>query len=161
VEYLAQIGRDHLQRYGDQTAGLDGRRRDLRAAMCAIQEYEQGLSLHFLEHMHAIDGLRLYGISDRARAEERVPTFAITIDDWTPQRLAGGLGERGFATWAGHYYALSLVERLGRAEHGGMLRIGGAHYNTTDEIDRLFAALKDVCATPQQDVARQQGQPES
>jgi selenocysteine lyase/cysteine desulfurase len=144
VEYLAQIGRDHLDRYADQTAGLTNRRRELRAAMCAIQEYEQLLSLYFLDHMQRVSGLRLYGIRDRQRIHERVPTFAISLEGRSPQQVAQALGERGIAAWAGHYYALALVERLGRAEQGGMLRIGCAHYNTVDELDRLFMTLKTL-----------------
>jgi cysteine desulfurase family protein (TIGR01976 family) len=144
VNYLAQIGHDHADQYADQTVGLTGRRRDLRAAMLAIRDYEQQLSRHFLEYIQDIPSLQLYGIADRDRVAERVPTFAITLDDWMPQQLAVALAKRGFATWAGHYYALELVERLGRSDQGGMLRIGCAHYNTVEEIDRLFDALRDL-----------------
>jgi cysteine desulfurase family protein (TIGR01976 family) len=145
VDYLAQIGRDHADRYSDQLANLDGRRRALRAGMLAVQEYEQSLSLCFLEQMERVPGLRLFGIADAARMNERVPTFAITTEGRSPQQLAQALGERGIATWAGHYYALALVERLGRwPDHGGMLRIGCAHYNTAEELDRLFEVLTDI-----------------
>ena len=46
--------------------------------------------------------------------------------------------------WDGNYYALNVTERLGVEESGGMVRIGLVHYNTSDEVDRLLAALKDV-----------------
>ena len=141
VEYLQGIGRDHLERYIDPTQSLIGRRRELRAAMLAIREYEQTLSRHFLAAIHAIPGLRLWGIADPARAGERVPTFAVTIEGRSPEALSVALAKAGFATWSGHYYALALVERLGLLEHGGMLRIGAAHYNTPDEIDAITTAL--------------------
>jgi len=145
VEYLAAIGREHADRYADQVAGLVDRRRDLRAAMLAIQDYEQALSLHFLDQRERIPTMHVYGLTDAARVTERVPTFAVTIDGYTPQQLAQALGERGIATWAGHYYALALVERLGRwPDNGGMLRIGCAHYNTPNEIDRLFDTLEAI-----------------
>lgn len=148
VNYLAGLGRDHAERYHNETFAFgdqaSSRRRDLRAAMLAIRDYEQMLSRHFLEQMHQVAGLELHGISSLERLNERVPTFAVTIEGWTPQQLASALGERGFATWCGHYYALELVERLGRLESGGMLRIGCAHYNTTAEIDALFAALNEI-----------------
>lgn len=144
VRYLAGIGRDHLDRYADQLHGLDGQRRDVRAAMLALRDHEQALSRHFLANMQRVPGLHLHGIADPSRVAERVPTFAITLDGFSPQQLSSVLAERGFATWAGHYYALSLVERLGRLDSGGMLRIGCAHYNTTDEIDALFAALHEI-----------------
>ncbi len=144
VEYLAAIGRTHAERYAGQTNSLSGRRRDLRAAMLAIRDYEQHLSRHFLNNLSRVPGITLYGIAEPARIHARVPTFAITVEGRSPQQLAAALGERGIATWAGHYYALALVERLGRLDRGGMLRIGCAHYNTTDEIDTLFEALNAI-----------------
>jgi selenocysteine lyase/cysteine desulfurase len=56
------------------------------------------------------------------------------------------LAERGIFCWDGNYYALTLMERLGLEEHGGALRIGMAHYNTAEEIDRLLAALQEMTA---------------
>lgn len=144
VEYLAEIGRDHLDHYQAEIGELSGRRRDLRAAMLAIRDYERQLSRHFLEQMQCVAELELYGIGDPERVAERVPTFAVTLPGQTPQQLSAALGERGFTTWAGHYYALALVERLNKHETGGMLRIGCAHYNTITEIDAIFAALNEI-----------------
>ncbi len=145
VEYLAGIGRDHRERYSTEITGFEGRRRDLRAAMLAIRDYEQQLTQHFLGNFQQIADIQLYGIAEPQHVAERVPTFAVTIGGWTPQQLAAALAERGFATWAGHYYALALVERLGVDPAGGMLRIGCAHYNTHAELDALFDALADIC----------------
>ncbi|MFN5368704.1 MAG: cysteine desulfurase-like protein, partial [Roseiflexaceae bacterium] len=44
----------------------------------------------------------------------------------------------------GNYYAVNLTERLGLEDKGGMVRIGLIHYNTTAEVDRLIAALKEL-----------------
>jgi selenocysteine lyase/cysteine desulfurase len=41
----------------------------------------------------------------------------------------------------GNFYALSVTERLGLEEKGGLLRVGLVHYNTQEEIDRLMNAL--------------------
>ncbi len=144
VEYLQSIGRDHLDSYSQQTMGLSGRRQELRAAMLAIRDYEQHLSRHFLDALQALRGSRLWGIGDPARVAERVPTFAVTIEGYSAYDLSAALATRGFATWAGHYYALALVERLGLLQSGGMLRIGAAHYNTVDEIDAIVGALREI-----------------
>jgi cysteine desulfurase family protein (TIGR01976 family) len=146
VEYIQSIGRDHLQEYQDQTGDMVGRRQELRAGMLAIRDYERELSSHFLRAVRDLPGARLYGIADPDRVEQRVPTFALTLPGRTPQVLAADLGKRGFATWAGHYYALSLVERLGLMASGGMLRVGAAHYNTVDELDALLSALGELAA---------------
>lgn len=146
VSYLQDIGRAHLEPYRAQTAGLAGRRQELRAGMLAIRDYEQQLSRHFLDALSELPRARLFGIGDRERVDERVPTFAITVEGHAPLDLSAALGRRGIATWAGHYYALALVERLEQLESGGMLRIGAAHYNTVDEIDQVIAVLHEITA---------------
>ena len=73
-----------------------------------------------------------------------MPTVAITIEGHTPRALAEALGERGIFCWDGNYYALTLMERLGLEESGGALRIGLAHYNTAEEVDRLLTALHEI-----------------
>jgi selenocysteine lyase/cysteine desulfurase len=54
------------------------------------------------------------------------------------------LGRRGFFTWDGNYYALNLTEHLDLERDGGFLRIGLAHYNTLEEVDRFLAALREI-----------------
>ncbi|MFY9977279.1 MAG: hypothetical protein WAK22_03550, partial [Candidatus Sulfotelmatobacter sp.] len=78
----------------------------------------------------------------------RCPTLAIRAinqtKNTTPLALATQLGERGFFTWDGNYYALNLTERLNVESSGGFLRIGLAHYNTLEEVERLLVALIEV-----------------
>ena len=62
----------------------------------------------------------------------------------TPLELATRLGERGIFTWDGNYYALNLTERLDVEKDGGFLRIGLAHYNTAEEVERLLQALREI-----------------
>jgi cysteine desulfurase family protein (TIGR01976 family) len=102
----------------------------------AIQAHERELGQRFL------DGLpppyRLYGVPSM---EGRVPTFAVTHPDRSPEELAARLGERDIATWPGNYYAVEVMERLSLPD--GTLRIGFVHYNTHDEVDRVLTALRD------------------
>ncbi|HYF65234.1 MAG TPA: aminotransferase class V-fold PLP-dependent enzyme, partial [Herpetosiphonaceae bacterium] len=58
--------------------------------------------------------------------------------------IAERLGADGIAVWNGHYYALELVERLGLFETGGMVRVGLAHYNTREEIDRMLNLIESM-----------------
>jgi len=57
------------------------------------------------------------------------------------------LANAGICAWDGNYYALELMERLGIEATGGALRLGLAHYNTTEEIDRCVAVLNEVART--------------
>ena len=130
VDYLAQLGE-----------GND-RRGQLRSAMQRIKQYEQQISQRLLAGITAVSGLKLYGISDVERLDERTPTFAVSLDGYTPQQVAARLGEQGIFVWSGHYYAIAVMERLGLLDQGGLVRIGFVHYNTLAEVDRVLNALE-------------------
>jgi selenocysteine lyase/cysteine desulfurase len=70
-----------------------------------------------------------------------VPTVSISIAGVHPRAAAEDLGRHGLFVWDGDFYATGLIERLGRAEAGGVLRIGLVHYNTAVEVDRVVAAV--------------------
>ena len=88
--------------------------------------------------------MTFYGIQDAAKFEQRTPTVAIRMEGHTPRELANRLGERGIFAWDGNYYAIDLAERLGVQSSGGMLRIGLAHYNTAEEVERLLGELRKL-----------------
>lgn len=143
LDYLAWLGRE----MGDPAAtGAHGRRAELLAAMTAIRTYESALFARLVAGLVRIPGLRLWGIADPARSAERTPTAAVTLDGVHPRDAAIALGGRGIATWDGDFYATGLIERLGLAGSGGVLRIGIAHYTTADEVDRLLDGLTAVAA---------------
>jgi len=137
VEYLADLGRR-------MDPSVQTRRAALLAAYGAIQHHERSLAEHLIRGLLAIPGLKLYGISDPKRFNQRCPTIAVRIAGHTPLKLATKLGELGFFTWDGNYYALNLAERLNVEKTGGFLRIGLVHYNTADEVDRFLTALREI-----------------
>ena len=137
VDYIADLGR----RVDPRAAT---RRSAIVAAFEAIHAYEHGLMERMIAGLVRIPSLKLYGITEPARFEERCPTLAVRVVDWTPLALATALGDRGFFTWDGNYYALNLTERLDVEKSGGFLRIGLVHYNTVEEVDRLLGALREI-----------------
>jgi cysteine desulfurase family protein (TIGR01976 family) len=137
VDYLADLG-------GDTPAG---RRERLVRAMHAITAHEAGLSQRFMEGVAGIPGLHLWGITDAARIAERTPTFGITSTRRSPLEMATALGDTGICAWNGHFYAQALIERLGLADSGGVLRLGFVHYNTAAEVDRTLDALDVIVRT--------------
>jgi selenocysteine lyase/cysteine desulfurase len=161
VEYLADLGRGpnkmrvpHPSRFskgGNDDAGTSGvneRRAAIEAAYRAIHEHESGLLKRVIAGLLKIPGLKIYGITDPARFNERCATLAVRIDSGkpghTPPELSTKLGDRGFFTWDGNYYALNLTEHLEVEKSGGFLRIGLVHYNTMEEVDRLLKALQEI-----------------
>ena len=144
VEYLADVGVSHG---GASSSASLGQR--VRAAMTAIRGYEMGLYRRLVDGLETIDGLSLYGITDRDRFSDRTPTAALTIDGHSPRAISEALGRDGIATWDGDFYATGLIERLGLATSGGVVRIGLTHYNTAEEVDRVVASIAGVAeATP-------------
>jgi cysteine desulfurase family protein (TIGR01976 family) len=148
TDYLRDVGRA----YGDVTgaagaADASERRRELVAGMTAIVDYERGLVARLIAGLRSIAGVTIHGITDPARAHERVPTVSISLADVHPRSAAEVLGRRGIFVWDGDFYATGLIERLGRAESGGVLRIGLVHYNTADEVDRTLETLEDIVRT--------------
>ena len=120
------------------------RRAAILAAHEAIHQHERKMTEKMITGLLAIPGLKLYGISDPRRFENRCATFVVRIEGHTPLELATKLGERGFFTWDGNYYALNLTEQLDVERLGGFLRIGLAHYNTMEEVERLLGALQEI-----------------
>lgn len=142
MEYLQWFA-DHI---ADASAPLPTHLRSLRAnqiskAMNASTAYEQDLCQYLIRGVTQIKGVRLFGIPEPERANQRVPTIAIRLDGQHPHDTAARLGQNGICVWDGNYYAINLTERLGVEETGGMVRIGLSHYNTRAEIDRLLNVL--------------------
>jgi cysteine desulfurase family protein (TIGR01976 family) len=112
----------------------------------AIAAHERVLATRFLEGVARIPGVRLIGIADPERVDERTPTFAIRVRGQHPQETSAALARRGIFTWDGHYYAIEVFDRLGLLHSGGAVRIGFCHYHTLDEVDRVLEALQELAA---------------
>ena len=145
LEYLEWVGENfggvYAEIYTDRYAG---RGLHLRQAMATIRAYEYAISRTVIDTLKAIPGLRLYGLDDVRRLEERVPTFAFTMEGYSPRQIAEKLAEQKIYVWDGNYYALAVTERLGVEESGGMVRVGPVHYNTLEEIERLGEILRSM-----------------
>jgi cysteine desulfurase family protein (TIGR01976 family) len=139
VDYIAEVGRRC-------EPGVKDRRAALMAAYRATRQHEMALLAQLVPGLLAIPGLRFFGISDPKRFSERCSTVSVRLAHHAPVEVAAFLGERGIFTWDGNYYALNLTERLGVEQTGGLLRIGLVHYNTSEEVDRLLAALREFAA---------------
>ncbi len=110
--------------------------------MAAIQAYEYEISRALLDVLEETPGVTIYGLTDRKRLEERVPTMSFTLKDRHPRQVAEELDKQDVYVWDGNYYALAVTERLGLEDNGGLVRVGPVHYNTVGEIHRFGEALE-------------------
>lgn len=129
VDYLASLGE-----------GAD-RRQQLVSAFGLIGQHEASLGRRFLTGISRMPKIRLFGLD---MVEGRTPTFAIDVEGWKPNDVSVELGQRGLFVWAGDYYAVEPMQRLGLLERGGLVRIGFVHTNTAEEVDRLLEELSSL-----------------
>ncbi len=143
LEYFEWVGRsfgaEALEGLSGQ--GYQGRCLELKKGMTAIRAYELELNRALLAALQSVPGLRVFGITDLRCLDQRVATFSFRLKDLPPRRVAELLAKEEIYVWDGNYYALGVTERLGLEESGGMVRVGGVHYNTFDEVERLKEAL--------------------
>lgn len=145
MEYFEWIGKAFGNVYTEKYQGrYQGRRLELKKAMAAIRAYEYEISRAMISILKGIPGVRIYGPDDVRELEKRVPTFAFTMEGYSPRQIAEILAEENIYVWDGNYYALAVTERLGVEQHGGMVRVGPVHYNRVDEIERLGEVLSSL-----------------
>lgn len=120
---------------------------DKHDAMSHVKDYEATLSRRFLTQLFdRVPGVGLYGLRQPSDVHRRTPTFALTLANRTPREVAEALGNEGIFVGDGHYYAIAVVDRLGLSDKGGVVRLGFAHYNTPDEVDRVISALAKIAS---------------
>lgn len=124
VDHLASLGRG-----SDRVTRLDD-------AFMGIRAHESSIGKRFLDAIPP--RVRVWG---RQSMEGRVSTFAISVSDRTAAEVADRLASAGLAVWAGHYYAIEPMRRLGLLESGGLVRIGFVNTTTAAEVDRLLDTL--------------------
>jgi len=148
LEYLEWVGKTYggEQEEGLREQGYAGRRMELKKAMTAIRAHEFEVSRALLSTLASVPGLRLYGLADPRRVEERVPTFSFRLKGKHPRAVAEALAKEDIYVWDGNYYALAVTERLGVEDSGGMVRVGAVHYNTLEEVARLGEALMRIAS---------------
>jgi cysteine desulfurase family protein (TIGR01976 family) len=137
VDYLADLGRSLVE---NQSLS---RRQGLQEAYAAIGAYERKLLAKLLAGLQQSEEIKVWGITDPARFDYRLPTVSITHDRISSSELAQRLGDAGIFVWQGNFYALAVTESLG-LEPEGMVRIGLVHYNTETEVERLLNTLSQL-----------------
>jgi cysteine desulfurase family protein (TIGR01976 family) len=135
IEYLTDLGCPGVP--------TTVRRSALLAAYGTIIPHERFLARKLIRGLTETPGVKVWGITDPNRLTERVPTVSFTHERHTPLAVAEHLAKRGIFVWHGNFYAPSATEDLG-LEPNGMVRVGILHYNTTEEVQRLLAALGEL-----------------
>lgn len=143
IDYIADLGQAYGAPYAGEFSAFSGRKLDLKTGMAAAGAYERELVTHLIDVIRRQDGVFIAGITDAAHYHHRVPTIVFTLERRTPEQIATHLASHDIYVWDGNYYAVEIMARLGRSQQG-MVRVGLAHYNTHEEIDRFETVLNQL-----------------
>ena len=123
-------------------AGIEAAARFLiEEGMDHLAAAEAGVFSSLLEGLQSIRGVKVWGSQT---LEGRVPTAAFTIEGVHPAEASKALGTKNIAVWDGHNYAVEVVDQLGLADSGGVIRAGISRYVELPDVDRLLAAVADL-----------------
>jgi selenocysteine lyase/cysteine desulfurase len=112
---------------------------DSFGGMESIRQYERALGERMLDGFLSDERVTVYGVQTM---ESRVPTFLVNVEGVPAGAVEERLSAKGIGVWARTTFSsVGLHERLGWGE---AVRVGIAHYNTQDEVDRLLTALAEL-----------------
>lgn len=101
-----------------------------------IQNYEKKLLDYATTKLTSLDGLKLYGA-----AENKVCIFSFLLDNVHPYDTGMILDKMGIAVRVGHHCTQPLWDHY---KIEGSARASLVFYNTIEEIDSLYEALKKI-----------------
>lgn len=116
------------------------RRERLAASMGALESHEDALIGRLWAGLEQVPGVRIF-----SNAAHRTPTVLFEVSGIASADLSADLAAAGVNAPAGHFYAVEASGRLGLGGHGAV-RAGLAPYSSTDDVDRLIAAVRDAQA---------------
>lgn len=102
--------------------------------LAAVQAHERALMERALQHAHELDGFQLIG-----NANDKIGVLSFLLEGCHPADIGFILDKQGIAIRTGDHCAQPLMRRLGVP---GTARASFSIYNTIEEIDALFIALK-------------------
>ena len=111
----------------------------LEEGMDQVAAAEAAVFEPLLTGLQSISGVTVYGPAGMAG---RTPTAAFTIQGVAPLEAAKALAAQKIAVWDGHNYAVEVVESLGLASTGGVVRAGLARYIDLDDVQRLLHVVE-------------------
>ncbi|MCC5827170.1 SufS family cysteine desulfurase [Alkalimonas sp.] len=102
--------------------------------LTAVQAHERRLLDYATEQAHSFDGLQIVGT-----AADKIGVFSFLLEGSHPADVGFLLDKQGIAIRTGSHCAQPLMQRLGVP---GTARASFSVYNTLQEVDALFIALK-------------------
>ncbi|MEE4015152.1 cysteine desulfurase-like protein [Roseibium sp. FZY0029] len=115
----------------------------IEAAYSAMAAQETALTSRFLDWANRHPDITIIGRNTVGNGN-RISTISFTVEGWSPEAVCRKIDGYHVAIRHGDFHSRRLVERLGLADAGGVVRLSMVHYNTLEEVDRLTAALDET-----------------
>jgi cysteine desulfurase family protein (TIGR01976 family) len=138
---------DYLADLGAKVGSEGSNRAKMAKAFEESLAHEAVLTSEMIQGLQDIPGLQVYGITSPNQMAHRVPTVSVRVEGCNPHNMAASLARQGIFAWSGHNYAYEPARQLGLPLDEGVLRLGLAHYNTSNEVARIVTAVADSTGT--------------
>ncbi|MEH2381989.1 MAG: cysteine desulfurase-like protein [Nostoc sp.] len=137
-DYLSELAQLH---YGNQTA--PDLRNQMVQAFDLISIHEEKISDRLLNYLNSKSNVRVIGQS-KADRQSRVPTISFVVDGINSSTIPAKIDQHYIGIRYGDFYAKRLIEYLGLASQGGIVRVSMVHYNTLEEVNSLIEAFEQI-----------------
>ncbi|MEH2259633.1 cysteine desulfurase-like protein [Nostoc sp.] len=137
-DYLSELAQLH---YGNETA--PDLRNQMVQAFDLISIHEEKISDRLLNYLSSKPNVRVIGQS-KADRQTRVPTISFVVDGINSSTIPVKVDQHYIAIRYGDFYAKRLIEYLGLASQGGIVRVSMVHYNTLEEVNNLIEAFEQI-----------------
>jgi cysteine desulfurase family protein (TIGR01976 family) len=115
----------------------------LEEGMERVAEAEAEVFQPLLEGLQSIAGVTVWGVPGMTG---RTPTAAFTVAGVAPADVSAALAAAQVAVWDGHNYAVEVVDQLGLAARGGVVRAGIVRYIDHDDVQRLLSVVERLAS---------------
>jgi cysteine desulfurase family protein (TIGR01976 family) len=134
VKYLCELG-------AGKPAQVN--RVGLSNAYDLIATHEAMLLKRLLDYLDTVPEIQIIGIND-SDLDQRVATLSMVHQSLDSNTIVEQIDKHGVGIRFGDFYAVQLIDHLGKRDKQGVVRISLAHYNTIEEVDKLIKALIQV-----------------
>ncbi|MEH1907865.1 cysteine desulfurase-like protein [Nostoc sp.] len=137
-DYLSELAQLH---YGNETA--PDLRNKMVQAFDLISIHEEKISDRLLNYLNSKSNVRVIGKS-KADRQSRVPTISFVVDGINSSTIPAKIDQHYIGIRYGDFYAKRLIEYLGLASQGGIVRVSMVHYNTLEEVNSLIEGFEQI-----------------
>jgi cysteine desulfurase family protein (TIGR01976 family) len=134
IDYMEAVA----SRHGCAALSQPGRAAAVRQL---FRDYECERLQPLLDFLASCRKVRLIGSTTAAA---RTPTVAFTVAGQSSAAIARELAIRGIGAGVGNFYAWRLLQALGIDTTDGVIRVSLVHYTSSEDVDRLIAALRPL-----------------